>query len=47
MALRPKALPDEALEGIMLRETQEEIHYDPSWDANAIPIDLEPGTAVG
>ena len=39
-------LPDESLEGIVLRETEEEIAYETSWDKDAQIIDLEPGDAV-
>jgi len=39
-------LPDEVLEGIVLRETEEEIPYDPSWDRTARSIVLEPGYAL-
>ena len=39
-------LPDEVLEGVVLRETEEEIPYDPAWDDDATAIDLEPGWAV-
>ena len=42
----PKHLPDRVLEGVVLRESEEEIAYDPSWDAEARIIDLEPGDAV-
>ncbi len=42
----PKHLPDETLEGVVLRETEEEIHFDPAWDAEAAAIDLEPGWAL-
>ncbi len=36
-------LPDETLEAVILRETEEEIHYDKKWDEFANIIDLEPG----
>ncbi len=39
-------LPDEVLERVILRETEEEIPYDPAWDSDAQAIDLEPGWAV-
>ena len=39
-------LPDEVLEGVILRETEEEIPYDVAWDRDAKVIDLEPGWAV-
>lgn len=39
-------LPDEVLEGIMLRETEEEIPYDPNWDRTAQSVVLEPGYAL-
>ncbi|MDA7945947.1 MAG: cupin-like domain-containing protein [Hyphomicrobiaceae bacterium] len=42
----PVHLPDETLEGVVLRETEEEIFYDPAWDAEAAAIDLEPGWAL-
>ncbi|MEM9030827.1 MAG: hypothetical protein AAGC70_20900, partial [Pseudomonadota bacterium] len=45
-AANPKHLPDEVLEGVILRETEEEIPYDAAWDAEAQAIDLEPGWAL-
>ena len=45
-AQNPEHLPDETLEGVILRETEEEIPYDPKWDAGAQSIDLEPGWAL-
>ncbi len=39
-------LPDEVLEGVVLRESEEEIAYKQAWDADAKIIDLEPGDAV-
>ena len=39
-------LPDDVLEGVILRESEEEIGYDAAWDADAKVIDLEPGEAV-
>ena len=39
-------LPDEVLESVVLREREEEIPYDPSWDAKARAVDLEPGWAL-
>ena len=39
-------LPDKTLEGIILRETEEEIHYDEAWDQTALEITLEPGFAL-
>ncbi len=42
----PKHLPDEVLEGVILRETEEEIPYDKSWDREAVAVDLEPGHAL-
>lgn len=36
-------LPDRTLEGVILRETEEEIEYDASWDKEAKEIILEPG----
>lgn len=45
-AENPAHLPDDVLEGVMLRETEEEIPYDPTWDTDATMIDLEPGWAL-
>lgn len=45
-AENPRHLPDTVLEGVILRETEEEIPYDPAWDAEAKAIDLEPGWAA-
>ena len=42
----PEHLPNPVLEGIVLRETEEEIPYEPSWDQQAMTVDLEPGWAV-
>ncbi len=39
-------LPDRALEGIILRESEEEISFDPDWDRQAMCIDLAPGWAL-
>lgn len=39
-------LPDKTLEGVILRETEEEIGYDEAWDAAASEVVLEPGTAL-
>ena len=39
-------LPDEALEGIIMQETEEEIDYNEAWDESAKAITLEPGTAI-
>lgn len=39
-------LPDRTLEGIILRETEEEIGYDENWDKEASAIVLEPGKAL-
>jgi len=39
-------LPDSSVEGVVLRETEEEIAYDPEWDKDARAVDLEPGQAV-
>ena len=39
-------LPDEALEGIIMRETEEEIAYKKIWDDDAMEITLEPGQAI-
>ncbi|MEM8687721.1 MAG: cupin-like domain-containing protein [Pseudomonadota bacterium] len=45
-AENPEHLPDQVLEGVVLRESEEEIAYDPAWDAEARVIDLAPGDAV-
>lgn len=42
----PKHLPDDVLEGVILRETEEEIPYDTGWDKEAKAVDLEPGWAL-
>ncbi len=39
-------LPDDRLEGVILRQTEEEIAYDPSWDDHAEIFDLEPGDGI-
>ena len=39
-------LPDHTLEGVILRETEEEIGYDEAWDKEAQQVVLEPGTAL-
>lgn len=39
-------LPDRTLEGVILRETEEEIGYDEAWDKEASEIVLEPGKAL-
>jgi len=39
-------LPDKTLEGVILRETEEEIGYDEAWDKEADAIVLEPGKAL-
>ena len=39
-------LLDEVLERVVLRETEEDIPYDPAWDGDARAIDLEPGWAL-
>jgi len=39
-------LPDEILESVVLRETEEEIPYDAAWDVDAKAVDLDPGWAV-
>lgn len=39
-------LPDRTLEGIILRETEEEIGYKEEWDKEASEVILEPGTAL-
>ena len=39
-------LPDQQLEGVILRRTEEEIAYDPSWDKDARIFDLEPGDGI-
>lgn len=41
-----KFLRDEAMERVALRETTEDLPYDPAWDAEAICFDLEPGQAL-
>ena len=41
-----KHLPDPILEQIILRETEEELRYDPAWDLDAQSIVLEPGYAL-
>ncbi|MEM6538388.1 MAG: hypothetical protein AAF668_11745 [Pseudomonadota bacterium] len=38
-----KFLPQEAMEGIIIGETEEEIAYDPAFDNEASVVDLEPG----
>jgi hypothetical protein len=42
----PEQLPDEVLEKVILRETEEEIPYDEVWDSKATAVDLEPGWAL-
>lgn len=39
-------LPDRTLEGVVLRETEEEISYDEAWDKDAREVVLEPGDAL-
>ncbi len=39
-------LPDRTLEGVVLRETEEEIGYDEAWDQEADAVVLEPGKAL-
>lgn len=39
-------LPDRTLEGVILRETEEEIGYDEAWDKEASEVVLEPGYAL-
>ncbi len=39
-------LPDSTLEGVILRETEEEVGYDEAWDKDATQVVLEPGTAL-
>lgn len=39
-------LPDRTLEGVILRETEEEIGYDEAWDKEASEVVLEPGKAL-
>ena len=39
-------LPDRTLEGVVLRETEEEIGYDEAWDKEADAVVLEPGKAL-
>lgn len=41
-----KHLRDEAMERVALKETTEDLPYDPAWDADAFIADLEPGKAV-
>ena len=41
-----KFLRDEAMERVALRETTEDLPYDPAWDADAVCYELEPGQAV-
>lgn len=41
-----KFLRDEAMERVALRETTEDLPYDPAWDAEAFVADLEPGLAI-
>jgi hypothetical protein len=41
-----KFLRDEAMERVALRETSEDLPYDPAWDAEATVFDLLPGQAV-
>lgn len=40
---KPEFAPDEALEAIVLRETEEEFEYRPEFDDEAVVVDLEPG----
>lgn len=40
-------LPREARERVVLRESEEEIPFDPAFDADAQVFDLEPGQALG
>ena len=40
-------LPRAARERVVLRETEEEIPYEPSFDRHAVTFDLEPGQALG
>lgn len=39
-------LPDQVLERVILRETEEEVPYDQNWDSQATVIDLQPGWAL-
>ncbi|GJM02817.1 MAG: hypothetical protein DHS20C08_13180 [Rhodomicrobium sp.] len=39
-------LPDRTLEGVILKETEEEIGYEENWDKEASEIVLEPGKAL-
>lgn len=42
-----KHVPPRVLEGIVLKETEEDsIPYTPEWDERGTPVDLEPGQAV-
>jgi hypothetical protein len=41
-----KFLEDEAMERVALRETTEDLPYDPAWDQEAQCYDLEPGQTV-
>ena len=45
-AANQKHLPDKVLERVILRETEEEIPYDPDWDSEATTVDLKPGWAL-
>ena len=45
-AENPAHLPDKTLEGVILRETEEEIGYDEAWDKEASEVILEPGKAL-
>lgn len=39
-------LPDKTLEGVILKETEEEVAYDEAWDREAQSVLLEPGQAL-
>jgi hypothetical protein len=41
-----KFLRDEAMERVALKETTEDLPYDPAWDSEAFVADLEPGQAI-
>ncbi len=36
-------MPDEEVEAIVLQETEEEISYDPAFDADAVRVEMKPG----
>jgi hypothetical protein len=41
-----KFAPDPQIEAIVLREQEEEIEYDPAFDADAVPVRMTPGTVA-